>query len=281
MSGDTELDTIYAGIETFVNRAREELQQRWSSWRVDLTRTEIHEVIGALLARQVTLATQLAQAPSIWNSHLAPLVLRAMADVYVTIAWILKDPDDRSRKFILYGLGQAKLQLEHHKAQIGETEPTPEQQNFIESLEAWINSQRFTFLTEVHLGSWSGISTREMAIQAGCLDFYNYVYQPFSACSHSIWHHVARYNLRQCSNPLHRYHRIPEDLEIGIDSHYFYLASKYLEKTFSTFDETFGIEIEGASAFEQFLYTTDQLSKMDTDGTDSDLTDTQPSPSTG
>jgi Family of unknown function (DUF5677) len=195
MSNNARHEMIKRIIARFVDCAREELKQRWSSWQVDLTRNEVHEVIGAIVARQVTLATQIAQSPSIWNGHIAPLVLRAMADVYITIAWILKDPDDRARKFILYGLGQEKLQLEHRKAQIAGREPTLEEQLMIEASEAWINSQRFTFLTEVSLGSWSGLSTRDMAEQAGCLDFYNYVYVPFSPCSHSMWHHISRYNL--------------------------------------------------------------------------------------
>ena len=261
MSNNSQYETIRRIIEAFVNRAREELAQRWSSWRVDLARNEVHEAIGALLARQVTLATQLAQAPSIWNGHVAPLVLRAMADVYITLAWILKDPDDRARKFILYGLGQEKLQLEHRKAQITDREPTPEDQLMIEASEAWINSQRFTFLTEVNLGSWSGLSTREMADQAGCLDFYNYVYVPFSACSHSMWHHVARYNLMLCSNPLHQYHRVPGEPEPGIDPDYLYLAAKYLQKAFATFDATLGIEFQGPSAFKQLCDALDQLSQ--------------------
>jgi hypothetical protein len=33
-----------------------------------------------------------------------------------------------------------------------------------------------------------------MAEQAGLLDFYNYVYTPFSQCAHSTWYHVGRYN---------------------------------------------------------------------------------------
>ena len=47
-----------------------------------------------------------------------------------------------------------------------------------------------------------------MAEEAHCLDFYNHVYQEFSAGTHSTWHHVARFNLKECENPLHRYHRV-------------------------------------------------------------------------
>jgi len=259
MPNESQFESVRRIIKVFVDRAREEMIYRWKSRRIDLAQGEVHEVIGALLARQVTLATELAQCPSIWNGHMAPVVLRAMADVYITLAWVLKDPMDRARKFILYGLGQEKLQLEHRRTQIADREPTPEERLMIQASEAWINSQRFTFLTEVNLGSWSGLSTREMADQAGCLDFYNYVYVPFSACSHSMWHHVARYNLMECSNPLHRHHRIPRMPDPEIDPHYLYLAAKYLQKAFVTFDETIGIELQESSAFDQLCDALEEL----------------------
>ena len=41
-----------------------------------------------------------------------------MVDAYITLAWIFDDPLERSRKFLLYGLGQAKLSNEHRKAQL-------------------------------------------------------------------------------------------------------------------------------------------------------------------
>jgi hypothetical protein len=66
-----------------------------------------------------------------------------------------------------------------------------------------------------------------------------------------MWHHIARYNLIQCSNPLHQYHWVPQDRALGIDPNYLYLAAKYLQKAFATFDETLGIVLQGPSAFEK------------------------------
>jgi len=252
-------DRTYQLIDDFIARAREELKERWNLWKIDLSQNEFHEVIGALLARQVTLARYLAQCPPIWNGHIAPLILRAMADVYISLAWVLIDPVEHSRKFILYGLGQEKLQLEHRKAKIANRVASPEEKIIIDASEAWINSQRFTFLTEVNIGSWSGIPTRKMAEDAGCIDFYNYVYNPFSSCVHSMWHHIARYNLRECANPLHQYHGVPEDPDMEIDPHYFFLAGKYLQKTFSRFDESVPTEVKGPSAFERLCEGLDQL----------------------
>lgn len=227
-------------VDAFVRRARDEFECRLKKWPTDLKRNEVHEVIGALLARQVTLAVQLGSSLPNWNGHVAPLFLRAMADVYINIAWVLYDPDHRAKKFILYGLGQAKLELEHRRADLATRKAKSGEIEYIQVQEDWINRQRATFLTDVNVGSWSGISTRTMADEAGCIDFYNYVYTPFSSCTHSTWYHVARYNLSSCNNPLHRYHSIPAILDTPLDPHYLHLSARYLQKTFAKFDEVFG-----------------------------------------
>jgi hypothetical protein len=256
MTEEVRLDEL---IKAFTVRAREELGHRLGKWPTDLSRQAFHEVVGGLLARQVTLACDIVSCPEIWNGDIAPVILRAMADVHITVAWLLKDPLDRCNKFIHYGLGQAKLHLEHRRADIGTREPFDGELEQCEALEAWINSQRATFLTEVNLGSWSGMSTRAMAEEAGCLDFYNYVYTPFSACAHSMWQHVARYDLEECRNPLHRFHRIPAIQKGILDPCYPYLAGKYLNKTFLTFDDAIGISSDLQSAFDVLSQQLDQF----------------------
>src|SRR5882672_11079198 len=107
-------------LDVYVAGVRAELQARWDAWTIDLTKSHFYEVVGGLVARQVTLATQLATSPPIWNGHIAPLILRAMTDAYITLAWILEDPDTRTDLFIKFGLGQLKLWLEHFKASLVE-----------------------------------------------------------------------------------------------------------------------------------------------------------------
>lgn len=259
MTEDPGLDDVYRVMEAFSGRAREELDHRLAKWPLDLSKQDVHEVVGSLLARQVTLASQLAACPPIWNGHIAPLLLRAMADAYITLAWVLKSPSDRSRQFIHYGLGQEKLQLEHRRAAMETREPRQGEREYCDLIEAWINAQRATFLTDVNLGSWSGLSTRAMAEEAGRLDFYNYVYSPFSACTHSMWQHLARYNLHDCGNPLHRFHRMAVLREAPLDPDYLYLAAKYLQKSFATFDDALGITAEIESAFDVLCQGLDRL----------------------
>lgn len=191
---------VRAIADRFAEDLQAELSARWEAWKPDLSKKELHEVVGALLARQVTLAVEFAQVPACWNYHVGPLFLRAMADVYISLAWILEDPSqshERAQKYIYFGLGQEKLQLEHRRAEIEEEgrQPSGEECQGLEAAEGWINAQRYAFLTEVNVGNWSGRTVREMAKEAHCLDFYNYVYQPWSGVAHSMWQHIGRYNV--------------------------------------------------------------------------------------
>ena len=240
-------------IEGYCADVDRELAARLDAWPADFAQIHLHEVIGGMLARQATLAKDVAHAPALWTGHSAPILLRAMADVYINIAWLLLDPIERCRKFILFGLGQSKLELEHRRAQIGTREPTPEEASMLEAGERWIDGQRIGWLIDVDLGKWSSLSVRQMAEEASCIDFYNYVYTPFSACAHSMWHHVARYNLRVCGNPLHRHHRRPTGEAFAPDIHYLTLAAKYWSKTLGTFDRTHGLAIPGPSSYETLI----------------------------
>lgn len=244
-------DAFERCIFRFCNAARRELQERIDKWHFNLNNIELYEVIGALLARQTTLAVDLAVSPMIWTPHSAALFHRAMADVYITIAWIFKDPVKRSKQFVEDGIGAVKLEIEHRKKEQEKRDnDDPRIDAMIEFQEKWVSSQRIADLVEVNLGSWSGITTRQMAIEADCLDFYNYVYQPFSAAVHSAWPHISVKNLQYCSNPAHRHHRVPISADYQPDPHFLYLAAKYLQKAFARFDEETGVKTEAPSAFD-------------------------------
>lgn len=239
-------------IDRFVSCACAELEARIQKWGFNLKNIEVYEVVGGLLARQCSLAIDMAYSPHTWTAHSAHLFHRAMADVFITLSWILEKPEERSKKFIEEGIGIAKLDLEHRKKELEKRKDVTEEENkLIEFWEAWINSQRLADLVEVNVGSWSGMSVRAMAEEAGCKDFYNFVYQPFSLGAHSAWPHISTKNLQYCSNPAHRFHMIPFVPILDPDLHFFYLTAKYLNRAFLKFDEKMQITVEEKSAYDQ------------------------------
>ncbi|MFT6867724.1 MAG: acyl carrier protein phosphodiesterase [Cyclobacteriaceae bacterium] len=251
---------IKKAIKTYVDNIWLELRERWNQWPKDLTQKELHEVIGGIMSRQVAIMTNYSSNSSLWNNEMAPIILRSMVDNYINMAWIAMNPLERSQKFILHGLGQAKLQIEHRKKQLEQDGINSATDPMVEATESWINTQRYTFLTEVNLGSWSGLNTRTMAEEAGCIDLYNYVYQPFSTAAHNMWNHISRYNLIQSENPFHKFMLTPTLGVFDAELEYFELGAKYVDKLFHLFDTTFDHEPKIKSSYE---IVADQIDKTE------------------
>lgn len=233
-------EQLNIGLRIYNEKAWENLRSRWKSINNEIYDEYVSESIGGLLARQCTLNCELANSPNIWNAHTAPIILRSMVDTHITLAWILCDPNTNAKKYVLYGLGQEKLLIEHLEA-LNSDNPID-----IEGLQFkkhWINTQRSDFLTEVNVGSMSGLSTRAMAKLADCEDLYKFAYVPFSGTAHSMWQHVSLYNLKHCDNALHKYHKVPTHTEIGSDPGFFRLAAKYFDLSLEAIDEAYSLDL--------------------------------------
>jgi len=112
----------------------------------------------------------------------------------------------------------------------------------VDEKERWLNSQHFSLLQEVDVGSWSGISTREMAQECDCVDLYRFAYTPYSTCAHNVWNHVGKFNCAPSGNPLHKYIREPVFLEMSGEPSVFLNSAKYLQKAYIKVCETYAIE---------------------------------------
>lgn len=240
---ESEAAAFYAFIEDFCQNVEQHFSQRMDLSKPDLYDKHILEVAGGLLARQCTLAIQLAKSPSIWNGHAAPLFLRCMTDGYITLGWILEDPQARATMYVKYGLGQEKLFVEYLEEGIrSETDPRQIQylQQMIDVRKNWLNGQWAIWATDVNVGAWSGINTREMAQAIGKESIYKFAYVPFSGVAHNMWQHIGLYNVVPCTNPLHHGHLIPSIRKVPIDIDYLRLAAKYVTQTLELFDQKRG-----------------------------------------
>lgn len=252
-------------LDKYIKSVDNELSERWNKWELDLSKTEMFETIGALLARQTTIGEHFISSPVFWNDQMAPIILRAMVDLYITLSWIFKDPLERSKKYIAYGLGQEKLEIEHLKT-VFEDQASDcrddEIGKIIENRLEWLNSQRWHFLTEVNVGNWAGIDTRTMAKEADCEDIYRFQFNPLSSSTHNMWHYVAKYNLQYCENPLHRFHMIPINDFGSIELEYMYQVAEWVDDTFKLFDKNTGIKVESPSAYNLLINEIDNLLKQ-------------------
>ena len=78
-----------------------------------------------------------------------------------------------------------------------------------------------------------------MAIDSGCKDCYDLVYDPFSNCTHNSWNHIGKYNVKISENPLHKFIRVPYVHPGEISSFYAELSIKYLSMVFDSFEKKY------------------------------------------
>lgn len=261
MDNEGDFNARYRQILIDYCRAAElELRERWDLWPFKAADNCVHEVVGGLLARQTTLATHLVGGPPMWTPHIAPLVLRSMVDLRITLGWILIEPVPRCEQFVLYGLGQTKLWIEHLKSRVAERGEDPDADRQVKAMQGWIDSQQFHFLTEVNVGNWAGTDLRGMAVDCGCEDLYRFEYSTWSAATHNMWQHVGVYNLKPCTNPLHLGgHRVPSTATPREDLYLAQHGARYLDDTFAAFDEFRGLTPMCDSAFERLDHELEKL----------------------
>lgn len=225
----------------------------WGKVPIEADKLEAYSVIGALLSRQVTLTMQFSSSPGIWNGHSAPLFLRAMIDLQIALDWMLQDIEERTKKYMMHGLGEIKLLTEHYKARIEEQPEEDSEGQLTEMVErwsGWVNSQRREFLVEVNLGHWAQLDYRTMAQEADNEELYKFAYKPFSHAAHNMWPHVSTYNSRRCSNPLHRHHLIPALFDLDPDVDFVYRSCKYVHRTYESLCQRFHIELDSPMPLE-------------------------------
>lgn len=156
-----ELPDVTEGIEGFIaaftHFVHDDFRARERAWGLDLGKPQNRQVILGLVARQATHAIEIVSNPGIWNPNTAPILMRAMADVHITLVWLLQNPDERVPLYVQDGLGAIKLEIAHRKEEArkrGGDVPEGHDQ-MIEYYENWLECQQLEFLTEVNLGSWS------------------------------------------------------------------------------------------------------------------------------
>lgn len=65
-------DEFQAFVTGYVDNALQGLDERWELAPLDLYDAVPYEILGSLIARQASLAVELARAPQIWTPNAAP-----------------------------------------------------------------------------------------------------------------------------------------------------------------------------------------------------------------
>jgi hypothetical protein len=135
----------------------------------------------------------------------ARFMLRALLELYVTLAFLVKK-DDKALwdSYRVFGSGQAKLAL----LKLEDMVELPTSVT-VDTLRALANEDIWQEFLSIDIGHWTKSNLRKLSLEAGVKDDYDRFYSWTSMYSHGHWGAIRATVFDTCGNPLHRFHRIP------------------------------------------------------------------------
>ncbi len=198
-------------LQRNANRARRYLEKLRMQAKYDLYSPERDEILLGLFARLTRFYVLMTEEPNLWAKDIAGILLRCLTDTAITFVYLVKcGQDEEFNRFKKYGEGQEKLLLLHLQDSYPSEKSLDGQD--VESISkelGWLTPE----LMDIELGHWNKKNTRKLAQDAGMEKYYRLVYTPTSSDLHGSWMSLKQSNLCHCSEPLHRFHRLPTYVE--------------------------------------------------------------------
>ena len=171
---------------------------------------ERQEVVSGLVARAGRDLVAVLGAPDLWCLEHGAHIGRMLVETKIYLHWMAQQDPTIYRQFQEYGAGKAKLyarisdELPDQARAPGFHESIDELQRLSHNddvLDHRTVDTRDTFA--------DGKSIRDMAKEAGLLDFYRQTYSLSSGVAHSEWWSVETHGMEPCLNVLHGMHLVP------------------------------------------------------------------------
>ncbi len=183
---------------------------------VTLTTTKLdarHDVSFGLVLYAAALALELTLG---YGHKMAGgrILLRSIMETYVTLHYLTKQDD--VKEWLAYrddGAGKTKLAFLKNL----EVEEKPYFID-IDRLENLANEDMWLEFRDVNIGAWSKKDLRKLATECGVKETYDKYYDWASGYAHAQWVCIRDTAFSVCSNPLHRFHKIPVPVKTTMPS---------------------------------------------------------------
>lgn len=204
-----QLQQLNEAMEAVVEGFTRIAQSATKMAKLDLYDVDRDEVLFGLLGRQYRLFKVLAENISLWTADVGTMFHRIMVDTLITLKWLIQQTNSSLfSQFKHFSLGKQKL-LQLHVQDLVE-QGREDLRHFEEEVTEEINEEIWEALLSIDLGgTFAGLDMRKMAHEVDLREMYNLVYSPASSELHGEWTSLKKFNLVRCSNPLHRFHRLP------------------------------------------------------------------------
>lgn len=179
----------------------------------DLYEPDRHEVLTGLTAHGLRIAVAVGIHPGLWVGEFSAALLRIISEILIVLAWLRTPAGDDPEIYVRFkdfGRGRLKLMKLHAEEFADTAEGKDILRELIEQLDDEVNEDVMEEFQDISIeGTFAGMDLRKMAQAAGVEWPYKLSFAPMSSVTHSEWPILARYSLRRCANPLHRFHRLP------------------------------------------------------------------------
>lgn len=141
-------------------------------------------------------------------------ILRSIVECFITLCYLIsKDDPELWLKHRDHGNGQTKLSFLKNLS----ADNVP---RFVDLklLEMLANEDKWLEFQDINLGAWAEKNLRALAIEANVKDIYDAYYDLCSGYTHGHWTAIRDASFTICFNPLHRFHRIPAPINLGMRS---------------------------------------------------------------
>jgi hypothetical protein len=204
---ESDLESFEKILSRNAEAVRKYIENLHNHLHPDLYDPTADEILFGLFARSLRFTIAICENPVLWPRDMVGIMLRCLADTTINFAYLAKygQASDFSA-FKSYGEGQEKLLMLH----LQDNYPSAVSLEGRSSKE--ISSDLGGFMPEliqIELGSWSKTDARDLAQKAGMQDIYRLVFSPSSGDVHGTWASLKHSNLSYCTEPLHRFHRLP------------------------------------------------------------------------
>jgi hypothetical protein len=209
--GAEDSQRVLRVLQKNADRARKYLEKLQLQVKCDIYSPERDEILFGLFGRLTRFYVLMMEDPNLWAKDMAGILLRCLADTAITFGYLVKcGKTEDFVKFKKYGEGQEKLLLLHlQDLYPGDKSLDGRDAEAIGKELGWLTPE----LMDIELGHWLKKDTRKLALEAGMEKYYKLIYTPTSSDLHGTWMSLKYSNFCYCSEPLHRYHRLPTYLE--------------------------------------------------------------------
>lgn len=234
--------TLTEVVEQFADGVRT-IRERFNETALkvdpDLYAPDRYEVLTGITARAVRLVEGAVGSPRLWTDEYGAGVLRSLIEAKILVKWLdNKDDPQLYTRFKDFGRGRLKLLMLHTREYADALDEVPDHlAEYLAHLEEEVNADTWEEFQDIDVGgTFSGVSARDMAIEAGLKEDYDFVFAPTSGTAHGDWVSLDRYALTKCLNPLHLWHRIPNpELDLLVDPSFMEIAIDLIDEVVETY----------------------------------------------